>query len=1040
MGLIDRAAYLADDRLWRLRYWWLDTPSGAQARVIAFALGVLVLIVQLIRVGLAALVPLPPAEPIKSVYWWVVQLVIALVAAVIVYAMRPKTESPKPAAADAPITEDGQAVKDYFGTCWVEDEFVLAWKVVGQDAIRVRAGKSLLLKTKWQTTGYHFRVAYHHGIGRGSFDAFLEYRCGDQTAWSGALTASGTISVNAPNLFGGEKEQGGVVGDLDVMFGEADQVPNPYLIATFGPQVPAWRGVTTVVFKGGRYGAMSPYPQKASYKIQKIRQGWDGDGCWYSAKALIPMGMEEIAGSEIPELADTSGGWRYLQVANDGPEDYSSPEFDDSAWAVGAMPFASLDNHIYTEPSGFPAVRGSNWAVNTSLWLRKKITLAGASHIQMQILIDNFVTIWVNGHMVLGPESGHTGAPNLELNFFDFVIPGEYLVPGENTFVIKAKDVGLWTYVATRATAMTTYRIAGMNPAHALYYMRTDGEYGREPRENINEASLTAAADKLYTEGFGICTPYDPSQESPLEFENRICQLIGGSFNRSLVDGQWYLSLARGDYDIESLPVLTDHDVLDFKELPSTLDGAVNSLAVKYFDPDRKEDVVTPAVRALGLIRRFGEHHQVLECPEIPTGPLALRKAEMELRSRVTPTRAFDLVTKRRPYNWPPGTYFRLQLQKRGIADMVCIVGETGGGTLRSGALKLKSTQDIYSLPSTSYVEVEQGVDTRPSQNPVAISIQHAFEASYFDLTQLLTRADLDYLPAATGYLMTAALEPAASRDYTLIVDEGAGYVETGAGDWAASALVVEAAGFDGEDFTLAGGVRLSEVEVGMPALWGTELVRVDSLDVVTGAVSLGRGCGDTVSVKHAAGERIWFYGVGAAADQSEYSDGATLAVKLLTNTGNQQLAQDAATPLSVTFDSRAARPYPPGQFRINGQVEIATTIGEVTLTGVPRDRIQQADQLIDAETAGIGPEPGTTWTARYYVNGVLEHTDAGLATPVSSHTPSGAGLVRVEFESVRDGLTSYQMHVREFTMGAPLQDESGALITTENDEPILME
>jgi hypothetical protein len=39
----------------------------------------------------------------------------------------------------------------------------------------------------------------------------------------------------------------------------------------------------------------------------------------------------------------------------------------------------------------------------------------------------------------------------------------------------------------------------------------------------------------------------------------------------------------------------------------------------------------------------------------------------------------------------------------------------------------------------------------------------------------------------------------------------------------------------------------------------------------------------------------------------------------------------------------------------------------------------------------------------------------------------------------VRDGLASFQMHVREIAIGAPLQDESGELITTEDDQPIIM-
>jgi hypothetical protein len=94
--------------------------------------------------------------------------------------------------------------------------------------------------------GYWYRIAYQHGLTIGPIDAFLEFRGGEKTAWQGQLTASGTISVNAPNLWGGEKDQGGIVGNLAVMFGEPTQLPNAYLTSVFGNQTTAWRGFATV--------------------------------------------------------------------------------------------------------------------------------------------------------------------------------------------------------------------------------------------------------------------------------------------------------------------------------------------------------------------------------------------------------------------------------------------------------------------------------------------------------------------------------------------------------------------------------------------------------------------------------------------------------------------------------------------------------------------------------------------------------------------------------------------------------------------------
>jgi len=47
------------------------------------------------------------------------------------------------------------------------------------------------------TIGFWYHVAYHHGLTIGPLDAFLEYRGGDKTAWSGELTSSGTTRAPA---------------------------------------------------------------------------------------------------------------------------------------------------------------------------------------------------------------------------------------------------------------------------------------------------------------------------------------------------------------------------------------------------------------------------------------------------------------------------------------------------------------------------------------------------------------------------------------------------------------------------------------------------------------------------------------------------------------------------------------------------------------------------------------------------------------------------------------------------------------------------
>lgn len=872
--------------------------------------------------------------------------------------------------------------------------------------------------SKKQTVGYWYRPMFHHGLCEGPIDAFLEFRCGDKTAWQGRLTASGQISVNAPNLFGGESDQGGIVGALDVMFGEATQMPNDYLLSALGNQVPGWRGVATAVWRGGRYGAMNPYPAAASYKVERILKNWDNDDPWYPEKAAIPFRSISVP---------YDGMWAFKVEESGSSADYSSPSYDHSGWTVSQGAFGSN----LPPGSGIALNTFVGGSIGRSIWIRRQVNFVGLTTID--VYHDDGAWLWVDGEPI----------ELTEVNYYHST--AQVLLSGSSVIALKVTD-GVPSgspniFAGMVFTGGTTGKLS-MNLAHALYQASTDPGMGREPVENIDDANWRIAADWFYANGFGICTDRDPQSESVHDFRERLQKVGACSVQRSPVDGKLRLNIANGVYDLESLPVITDDDILEFTRQPTTLVGAVNSLSVKYYDPDQKQSITTPPVQAPALIDAFGLIHQVVEYPEIPTQELALRVAERDLRAKCTPLQSFDLkVMPGAAYALLPDQYVRLQCPKRRIADMVCIVAGKQEGSLKSGAIALQLTQDIYSLPQSSVVETEPGVDTSPSQVPVQIALQRAFEAPYIDVAASLSRAELEALPADVGYLEAVATDPAQSRDFTMKVSTGSAYEEVALGDWCPTATVVETATYTATSFTLANGKLLAQVVIGMPALWDDEIVRVDAINVGAGTITLARGCADTVPQQHVAGSRLWFWQDVSAAGPTEYTDGESINVKLLTNTGSQQLAEASAVAMPLTFQQRQARPYPPGWVTVNGElIPPSTVVGDVELAWTHRDRVLQADQLIDTLAASIGPEAGTTYTVRWILNGTLVHTDSGLAAPAVTWSPTGGGLLRIEVESVRDGLTSWQMHVREIAIGSPLLAEDGQMFATEDDDPILME
>ena len=58
------------------------------------------------------------------------------------------------------------------------------------------------------TVGYWYGLGAHLALCHGPLDAITEIRVGERVAWSGNVTGNTTITIDNPNLFGGEEREG----------------------------------------------------------------------------------------------------------------------------------------------------------------------------------------------------------------------------------------------------------------------------------------------------------------------------------------------------------------------------------------------------------------------------------------------------------------------------------------------------------------------------------------------------------------------------------------------------------------------------------------------------------------------------------------------------------------------------------------------------------------------------------------------------------------------------------------------------------------
>jgi len=1044
--------------------------------------------------------------------------------------------------------------------------------------------------SKKQTVSYWYRPFFQLVLHEGPFDKLLQIRGGDVPAWQGELTASGSITINAANIWGGEEKEGGIEGTVDVSFGEMDAQPNPFFQTAMGPDPSGHNGYALLQFNSGRYGAGNPYPKPISVLTERIYEGWLDGECWYRETAAVPL-SEQSAGVNVvwvlrgasTYVSGVADGGSFTAVGGAAPSGSFVETWNERIvyiWSSGAaisddggitrtaiaVPWSGElyyppqktssgriyvavgDTNLYytddggatwsTQPLGFTAmmvagddnalivvrsagpgdsryrrsvsgfefsgdiavsweisvlaygngmfmfarnVRDSYyWSENVGLTLSPVAVPTTGGGLEAYSLFRTSGGAWLAMHRVnlnttdrliarspdgkqpwvwlTTPAANNDGGTRDGFAEFGGVVIAQAKNNVGELQLLRSVDGGATWQAFDHGMSPVTVSVGSiaafqlhrpgeyaMNPAHVVYDSLTYLQ--GEPVATIDDASFRAAAGRLYTEGFGICTRYNHDQESVEQFRQRILDLIGAECSR--YNGRWYMDLIRAlsPDEIAALPVLTDDDILDWEEDPTTLDDVVNQVSAKWFDPNTKQQRITPAVHALAAINAMGTiNAEVKQYPEIPDEGLATRMVARDLRNKNTPSRRMRITTNRKPYSWRKGRPFRLQAPRRGIADMVCLVGEIDRGTLQSGAIKLVAVEHVYAMADTAYIAGQAPVPP-PSQVPVPIEHQVAFEAPYVELAGRMSAADLATMDVAAGFVLAAGVKPTTGQGYILLTSAaGSPFERRGVFDWCPSASVAEGAGLDETEFTLVAGTHLARVEVGSAALWGSEVVRVDALDIASGTASFGRGCADTVAARHPPGERVYFYDSWAASDDVERASGEQVDLALLTRTGTQVLGEGDAAEISVTLAQRQARPYPPAGLTVNGESDPESLWGALSLSWRHRDRLLQADQLVDQTIGSVGPEPGTTYTVRIYVDDVLDDTIDAIAGDSVLATPSADGLVRIEVESVRDGLASWQAQVRTFLWSLTedtadrLTTESGDAITTENSDFLTLE
>jgi len=206
--------------------------------------------------------------------WWV-SLLIWVGTTVIGELFRPKPEEPKAKSIgnfDFPSAEEGRAIPVVWGDCLIKAPNVLWYGDLTAKPIRAKTG--LFQST---TIGYKYHLGIQYGICCGPDVEIVDFRFDDRIVepiTPGPFEGPDPmdISFNSPDQFGGEEQEGGIVGPMRLYFGSGNQPADEYLAAKVGTAVPGYPYLCYVMCKA-MYIGTTAHLKPTAIRVRRFPNG-----------------------------------------------------------------------------------------------------------------------------------------------------------------------------------------------------------------------------------------------------------------------------------------------------------------------------------------------------------------------------------------------------------------------------------------------------------------------------------------------------------------------------------------------------------------------------------------------------------------------------------------------------------------------------------------------------------------------------------------------------------------------------------------------
>ena len=579
-----------------------------------------------------------------------------------------------------------------------------------------------------------------------------------------------------------------------------------------------------------------------------------------------------------------------------------------------------------------------------------------------------------------------------------------------------------------------------------IYELMTDIYFGLGiTAEKFNVQSFKDAAATVASEGLGISFQQD-SFDSADSIIGEILRHLDGVIYTDPSTGLWTVKLARADYDPTTIPVLDVSSIKSVDYARGSWEETRNHLIVSYLSRDSNFNVRTvqaydPANIAVTREVR-SESSDFKFIGDRGTASLVTMRV---LKTLSAPLGKLKIVTDRKAWNFRMAGVFKLNWTPLGIEGMIFRIAHIGYGQVSAGDITIDAVEDIFGITNVAFVSAPESGWVNPVGAPVAPVQQKLFEVPYHLL--------IDGGMALGRYALAMATRgDATSRSFQIWNTDATVYESVPDASFIPSARLAanyaaSTAALDGTGFTIVGLIDGADLASGTAddLASGKHLVLIDDeimawetiTDPGTGIVSISnvlRGVLDTVPAFHSLGAVVWFFSEGAVTTKSVpvLSD-ISVESQFLPENDLGVYPISSATGLSLLFNSRYERPYPPGNVRVNGGAygfRPTTVPADLTVTWNSRNRLTQtAAGMMVAQDSGdydVG-EVGQFYTVVKIIGGVIVGTVTAGESFIYTQAqraiddPDFTKITTLEIYSNVGALTSYFPQVISLKMTAPI-------------------